>query len=183
MESERPDHGFETLRVSDIMIPLDLYPSVVPSCSLREAIALMLKSKLEVKGRKSLPRVLLVIDENDKLKGMVRRRDIMRGLEPKSLISEPLDYRKKLFDVQIDPNLSELSQVNVVKGIREQSRRPVIDVMRPIKATIGHDDHILKAVYEMVSYSLTLLPVLMERKVVGVLRTVEAFAVLGNLVI
>jgi len=174
---------FEKMRVRDIMIPLDRYPSVAPSCSLRDAMALMLKSQLDAGDRKSLPRVLLVIDENENLKGVVRRRDIMRGLEPKSLISEPLDYRKKLFDVQIDPNLSELSQVNVVKGIREQSLRPVSDVMRPIKATIDHDDHIMKAVYEMVSYSLTLLPVLKERQVVGVLRTVEAFAALGNLVL
>ena len=174
---------FEKARVGDLMIPLSQYPAVAPDCSLREAIGLMQKASLEVAGRKSLPRLLLVIDARDKLVGVVRRRDIMRGLEPKNLVAEPLDYRKKLFDVRIDPNLSELAFDHVVKGVRQQAKRPVRDVMRPIKATVDVSDHVIKAVYEMVSYSLTLLPVLDGKKVVGVLRTVEAFEALARLVV
>lgn len=174
---------FEKARVGDIMIPLEQYPAVGPDCSLRDAIALMQKASLEVAGRKSLPRLLLVIDASDKLTGVVRRRDIMRGLEPKSLVAEPLDYRKKLFDVRIDPNLSELAFDRVVQGVRQQAELPVRKIMRPIKATVDVSDHIIKAVYEMVSYSLTLVPVLDGKKVVGVLRTVEAFDALASLVV
>jgi predicted transcriptional regulator len=174
---------FEKVRVSAIMIPIDRYPSVEPDCSLKDAIAVMKAAQLEIDGRKSLPRVLLVIDrDKDMLLGVVRRRDIMRGLEPPSLVSEPLDYRKKLFDVTVDPNLSEMAFDKVVHGIQEQSRRPVREIMRPIKATIDANDHIIKAVYEMVSGSLTLLPVLADRELVGVLRTVEAFEELARLV-
>jgi len=138
-------------------------------------------AQLEVALRKSLPRVLLVFDEIQVLVGYVRRRDIMRGLEPKFLVSQPLAYRKKLFDVAIDPNLSELSYDRVVKGLREQAERPVSDVMHPIETVISADDHIMKAAYEMVSLDLTLIPVVDGGRLVGVIRSVDVFHELSTL--
>ncbi len=123
-------------RVNEIMIPIEQYPSVRDKTSLREAIAKIEEAQLEVKLRKSLPRVLLVFDEINVLVGTVRRRDIMRGLEPKYLLSKTLEYKKKLFDIDVDPNLAELSYDRVVRGIREQANRPVSDVMRPIEAIL-----------------------------------------------
>jgi hypothetical protein len=123
-------------RVGEIMIPVAQYPSVRDNTTLRKAIEVIVGAVLEVDRRKSLPRVLLVFDGIDVMVGTVRRRDIMRGLEPSFLVSQPLEYRKKLFDVAIDPNLSELSYDRVVKGIRAQAERPVSDVMRPIEATL-----------------------------------------------
>ena len=157
------------------MVPLERYPSVRDNATLQEAIAVIESAQLEVDLRKSLPRVLLVFDEIDVMVGTVRRRDIMRGLEPKFLISQPLEYRKKLFDVAIDPNLSELSYDRVVKGIREQALRPVSDVMLPIEATIDAEDHIMKAAYEMVSLDLALIPVLHDGRLLGVVRSVDVF--------
>jgi predicted transcriptional regulator len=169
-------------RVGEIMIPVDKYPSVRDKATLRDAIAVIEGAELEVDRRKSLPPVLLVFDEIDVLVGYIRRRDIMQGLEPKFLTLQPLEYRKKLFDVAIDPNLLELSFDKVVKGIREQANRPVSDVMHPIEITIDANDHMIKAVYEMVAYNLTLIPVLEEGRVVGVLRSVDLFHELVKLV-
>lgn len=167
--------------VGEIMVPLEEYPCVRDNTSLRDAVAVIEGAQLEVALRKSLPRVLLVYDEIGVFVGCVRRRDIMRGLEPRSLVSEPLEYRKKLFDVAIDPNLSELSYDHVIKGIREQGNRPVSDVMQPIAATIEADDHVIKAVYEMVSLDLNLIPVLTDGAVVGVVRSVDVFHELARL--
>jgi len=178
-----PAERMEKLRIGEIMIPLKDYPTVSPATTLGEAMAVMKKSQLVVEGRKSLPRVLLVLDDQGRLKGTVRRRDIMRGLEPKYLVTQPLNYRKKLFDVSIDPNLSELSSDRVVKGIREQAGRPVSDVMRPIEIALDYEDHIIKGVYEMVGYGLTLLPVMKEGRLVGVIRTVELFSELTRVVL
>ena len=105
----------------------------------------------------------------------------MRGLEPSFLVSQPLEYRKKLFDVALDPNLSELSYDRSVKGIRAQANRPVTDVMRPIEATIDAEDHVGKAVYEMVSLNVSLIPVLHEGNLVGVIRSVDVFRELADL--
>ncbi len=168
-------------RVRQVMIPRDDYPFVHPEDTLRRAVEVIEDSWLDVGGRRSLPRVLLVVNGAHELLGLVRRRDIMRGLEPKFLVSRPMEYRKKLFDVAVDPNLSELTFDRVVKGLREQAERPVRDVMLPITATIGPDDHLMKAVYEMVSLNLGLLPVVEDRTVVGVVRSVDVFHELAEL--
>jgi CBS domain-containing protein len=169
-------------QVGDLMVPVDQYPSVRDHATLREAIAVMEGAQLEVALHKSLPRVLLVFDEINVLVGYIRRRDIMRGLEPKFLSSQPLEYRKKLFDVEFDPNLSELPYDRLLRGIQEQANRPVSDVMRPIEAILEADAPFMKAVYEMVSGNLTLIPVIQDEQLVGVLRSVDLFHELAQLV-
>lgn len=171
-----------TRRIGEIMIPIEQYPSVRDTATLREAVAAIEGVQLEVDLRKSLPRVLLVFDAIDVMVGYIRRRDIMRGLEPRSLISQPLDYRKKPFDIGIDPNLSELSYDRALKGILEQAERPVTEVMRPNEVLIDAEDHLMKAVYEMVSNNLSHLPVIQDGHLVGVVRSVDVFHELAQLV-
>jgi predicted transcriptional regulator len=168
-------------RIREIMIPVTQYPSVRDNATLRDAIAVIRGAELEVDLKRSLPRVILVFDGIDVLVGYIRRRDIMRGLEPNFLVSQPLEYRQKLFDVSVDPNLSELTHDRVVKGIQSQADRPVSDVMRPLEATINADDHVMKAVYEMVSLNVSLIPVLHEGQLVGVVRSVDVFRELAEL--
>ena len=74
-----------TKRAGDVMIPLEKYPHIPHWFTIRQAVAEMKKSVLEIGGQKSLPRSLLVFDEKYHLLGTVRRRDILRGLEPKFL--------------------------------------------------------------------------------------------------
>jgi signal-transduction protein with cAMP-binding, CBS, and nucleotidyltransferase domain len=71
----------------------------------------------------------------------------------------------------------------VVKGMREQAERPVSDVMMPIQATVDVEDHVMKAIYEMVENNLSLLPVLRDNKVVGVIRSVEVFHEISKLIL
>ncbi len=168
-------------RVKEVMIRIDDYPSVRDNATLREAIKTMEEAQLEVDLRKSLPRILLVFDEIDLLVGTVRRRDIMKGLEPKYLLSQPLEYRRKLFDIEVDPNLSELSYDRMIRGIREQANRPVSDVMRPIESILDADDHVMKAIQEMVIHDVHLIPVLQEGELVGVVRSVDAFHYMAQL--
>jgi Mg/Co/Ni transporter MgtE len=162
-------------RVGELMIPVGQYPSVRDNATLREAIAVMERAQLEVGGRKSLPRALLVFDEIHVAVGYVRRRDLLQGLEPRFLLSQPVEHARKLFDVAIDPNLSELSYDRLAKGIRERAARPVSDVMRPIDAILDADDHVMKAVTEMVSLDLSLIPVVERGQLVGVVRSVDVF--------
>ena len=181
MNDGAENRSLEAMRVEDIMIPLDRYPQVTTDTSLAEAARVLKEAFLDLGNRSSLPRWLLVFTEQGQLVGSVRRRDIMRGLEPKHLLSEPLDYRKKLFDVKLDPDLSELSYDRLIREVREQAARPVKKVMKPLQVTIHHDDHLIKAIYEMVSYGVSLLPVLRERRVVGVIRSVEVFNALTTI--
>jgi CBS domain-containing protein len=163
----------EAKRAGEIMIPLDKYPHVSHRSTIRQAVAVMEGSQLDVGGRKSLPRVLLVFDDINQLLGTVRRRDILRALEPKFLASEPMRYRKKLFDVKMDPNLAEMSYEKVLEGLQKRAERHVGEVMLPVVETVDWDDHIMKVIYEMVDNNLSLLPVLKDGRVVGVVRSVD----------
>jgi CBS domain-containing protein len=185
MEEPMPGTAGRMKRIAEIMIPLDEYPWVRITDPLSRAVDVIEGSELEVGRQRSLPRVLLVFDNDDRLAGIVRRRDIMRGLEPNFLVAQPLEYRIKLFEVGLDSHLSELSKEftldRVVKGLRAQAARPVGDVLRPISTTLKPDDQILKAIYEMVSLNESLIPVVEGDEVLGVVRSVDVFHELARL--
>jgi len=163
------------VRVGEIMIPLEKYPTVREDNSLLQAMRILEKSRLEVAGRRSLPRVLLVIDKNNQLVGFIRRRHILRGMEPDFLVEKPLEYRKKLFDIKTDPNLSELSYDRVFSAVREKAKLRVGSFMKPLDVTIDFNDHVFKAIYEMNINRLSLLPIVKNDEVVGIVRTVDVF--------
>ena len=165
----------ETKRIGDIMIHMDEYPHIRHTSTLIEAIEAIEKSGIDVFDKKSLPRVLLVLDESARLVGLLRRRDILRGLIPDFLLSKPLEYRKKLFDIKVDPNLSELSFEQLIKGFRERAEKPVSSVMMRDIKTMDYDDLITKIIYKMVEDDVPLHPVLLNQKVVGVVRSVDVF--------
>ena len=173
----------DQLRVRDVMIPLAQYPKVGARVPLRKAMKVLHEAQLDVRGRRSLPRVVLVLDEQDRLVGICRRRDILRGLEPKSLLTQPLDYRKKLFNVAADPHLSALLSGHWSEGIADQADRPVSDVMQRLDASIDCDENIMSASYEMVSKDMAILPVICEGRVVGVIRTADVFREIAALIL
>ena len=173
-------------RVRDIMIPLDEYPWVRLQDTLKDAIGVMEEARLEVGRRPSLPRVLLVFDDRDELVGIVRRRDIMKGLEPDFLVKRPRDERTKNFGGGVDPHLMEisggLSLERVIKGLRDNSNRPVYDVIRPISTTLKPNDQLMTAVYEMVSLNESLIAVVDGEDVLGVVRSVDLLHELAELI-
>ena len=177
--------GNDRKRVRDIMIPLDKYPWIRLQDTILDAINVMEDAQLETGRHPSLPRVLLVFDHHDDLVGLVRRRDIMRGLEPDFLVHQPLENRVVHFSVGIDPHLTELSGAlsleTVIKGLREQSGRPVSDILKPISTTLKPSDQLMKAVYEMVSLNESLIAVVDGEEVLGVVRSVDLLHELAQL--
>ncbi len=87
------------------MIPLDEYPHIPYWFTIRQAMAEMEKTEVGIEDRKSLPRQVLVFNESYELLGMVRRRDILRGLEPEFLADIVLPKRKKLLDFRCHQGL------------------------------------------------------------------------------
>ena len=162
-------------RAGDLMIPLDNYPHIPYWFSLRQAMAEIENTELVVDGQKSLPRIVLVFDEKYNLMGMVRRRDILKGLQPDYVSSEAGKSQKKYFDVEVDPNLMEMSYDILIKNIKDRAEQSVSKVMIPITRTIEYEDHIMKVIHEMVAYNMSLLPVLCAGEVVGVVRSVDVF--------
>jgi hypothetical protein len=180
---EERSGAMEMKRAGDLMVPLDSYPHIPYWFTLRQAIAELENAEVEIEGKTSLPRVILIFDEKYNLMGTARRRDILRGLEPEFLGSRPVEARKTLFDVKADSNLSELSYDKLLQGIRRQAERTISEVMRPIATTVDHDDHLIKVIYEMVDNNLSYIPVLKDRKVAGVVRSVDVFREIASIVL
>lgn len=172
-----------TKRAGEIMIPLDRYPHIPYWFTLRQAIAELRASEIEVQGRKSLPRAVLVFNKAYELLGIVRRRDILRGLEPSFLADKQADYPRRLFKVDVDPNLSELSSAGMIRSIREQAEQPVSAVMVPIRTTVDYNDHLMKIIYEMIQSDLSMIPVVKDGRVAGVVRSVDVLQAISDIVL
>ncbi|MFZ0889951.1 MAG: CBS domain-containing protein [Candidatus Binataceae bacterium] len=170
-------------RAEEIMIPLDQYPHVAHWYTFRQAIAALRASQIEAQGRLSLPRAVLVFNKTYQLLGVVRRRDLLRGLEPAFLAGQAAEDERRLFEVKVDPNLSDFSSEKMVREIRARAERPVSDVLVPIVATVQSDDHIMKILHEMVKNDLSLIPVLKHGRVIGVVRSVELLNEISEIVL
>jgi len=161
-------------KVGEIMIPLESYPHIPYWFSLRQTIAaIQATQRVVVNDAALMPRWVLVFDEKYQLMGTARRRDILRGLEPDFLSRQPVEKKKSLFTVKMDPDLAEFSYDKFLEGMRKQAERPVSDVMQPIKITLDYEDHLMKAIYEMVDYNVSVIPVIQDGKIAGVLRSTD----------
>lgn len=165
----------------EIMIPLEKYPHIPYWYSLRQATAEM--DKLEMESHRGLcqPRVVLIFDEQKRLLGVIRRQDILQALEPETLMTRLLNYRRRLLGKRSEKEATEEASERLVKNIRERAERPLSDVMLPIKYTVDFDDSIIRAVFQMIEGNLVLLPVLKGGKVVGVVEIVDVFHEIAEL--
>jgi CBS domain-containing protein len=163
----------ESIKATDIMIPLDHYPHVPFWFTIRQAVAELERVQLSTDNRQSLPRVVLVFDEEYRMMGSVRRRDLLRGLGANAL-QEQLER-----DGENDPSFrrdvatSELSSSHTVDSIRERSGRQVSEIMQPIRVTVDADSTISEVMNVLVVNNVSFAPVVGAEGVVGVVRTAE----------
>lgn len=157
----------------EMMIPLHKYPHINYKASVRDAIILFHTTNLEINGKISLTRALLVFDDDNHLVGMVRRRDIMRGFQPKCFYGHCATNQQIPYEMEDDTNLLELSFERLKNVIIQKAECPVGEVMIRVTHTVNSNDHLLKIIYEMSDQQYSLLPVLKNGAVVGVIRTIE----------
>jgi DNA-binding NarL/FixJ family response regulator len=163
-----------TKKVKDFMIPLEDYPHIPYWFTLRQAMAIVREAAIKFEGSFE-PRAVLVFDEKYQLMGMLTLRDIIKGLEPK--------FAKDAGLIKADPNLAVLMGDMFGPGMREASQKPVSDVMSPIKVTVNGEDHITKALFLMIQENVGMMPVLLDKKVVGMVRMSELFKEISDVVL
>jgi CBS domain-containing protein len=167
----------EFRKIGEIMIPLSAYPYLNHRAKIREAIDLFLHFQLETSSGKSLPRMILVFDDINQLVGTIRRRDILRGLEPSLFVKgaspSPMDKGKMLFKVAPDPNLKDFFFHEDAGKMLKNADLPVTKIIDPLVGWLNIDDTAEKAIYEMVAEDTSLLPVVDGGRAVGIVRTVD----------
>ena len=153
-------------KVRDLMIPLEDYPHIPYWFTLRQAMAIIREATLKFEGAFE-PRAVLVFDEKYQLMGMLTLRDIIKGLEPRFLQETSL--------VKTDASLAVLLGDLFGPNLREQSQRPVSEIMSPIQVTVSGDSPIVKALYLMIKENVGLMPVIQDDKVAGMVRLSDLF--------
>ncbi len=158
----------------DLMIPLEDYPHIPYWFTLRQAMAIVREAVIRFEGQFE-PRAVLVFDEEYQLMGILTLRDIIKGLEPKFLQETML--------TKMDPSLTVLMGDFCGPKMKDQSHRPVSEVMSPIKVTVNAEDPITKPLYLMIKENVGLIPLMQGGKVAGMLRLSDLFGEISKMVL
>ena len=155
------------------MVPLDEYPHAYDTASLHDAVRLMDTSQIQFDDRLSMPRVLLVFDGSNNLLGLVRRRDILRGLEPDFHTELEAIHPEVHLTTDIDPNLSDLASGDDTASIRHRLDKPLSSVVKSLVSSVDVDDSLMKIVRQMVGDDTHIIAVIDDGDVIGVARSLD----------
>jgi len=161
--------------VKDVMVGVFDFPHLPYWFSLRQAIGIVKKSLLEGDKLRQFPLAILVFDEKYNLMGTLSLKDILKGLEPQFFKQSS----KAQVPAEDEGELSIIWDTLFGKDAAGLAERPVVDFMVPAKFFVKEDDPITKAAFLMIHNDLDLLPVLDDKKFVGLARMIEIFETLS----
>lgn len=161
------------LTARDITVPIEDYPHALDTQTLRDAVEQLQKAQIQFGGRMSMPRILLVFDETNQLLGLVRRRDILRGLEPEFHHDLFATHPELHVMTEIDPKLSDLADPLDMDSLRQRLDKPVSSVVREMPGRVDADDSLMRVVRELVGKDTHIAAVLDDGKVIGVVRSLD----------
>ncbi len=162
------------------MVALNDYPHARQSQTLAEAAHMLTQVPIQTGETTSMPRVLLVFDDDDQLLGCVRRRDILRGLEPEFHDELDTAHPEAHVPVEIDPNLTDLIPALEPERLSRRFERPVSSVVHELRAQVDVDDSLMKVVRELVGKDTHIAAVLEEGSVTGVVRTLDVLRAIAG---
>lgn len=164
-------------RVRDFIIDHFLFPHIPYWFSLREAIIVM-REALSSTTTCFRPIVMLVFDEKYNLVGTLTHVDILRGLEPTYL--KPVDKLEGHKEPELP--LAVIDEL-LFKDCKRMAEKPVSSAMTPVKYFVTPEDPITKAAYIMLHTNQIVLPVLENRRLLGVVRLLEIFEEIAKTVV
>ena len=164
------------LHVRDVYVKIDDYPNISQDAPIGHAIYIM-HHVLEDKNKF---RSILVLDDEDHLKGYLSLKDLIRAVGPDYLHkSRPSVKGNQPFNLEgLKPDLSALSliwQEGFTLKLQEELNKPVVEYMTLIEDQVALDDPIAKCLYIMLLRDVLILPVVEDSRVVGVVRLVDLF--------
>ena len=168
--------------VKDIYVKIDDYPNIPEETPIGDAFH-VLHNTLEDKNKY---RSILVLDENNHLKGYLSIRDLIRAVGPDYFHKKRIDVKgNQPFNFDgLDQDLSALSLLwqegFSFENLQNDAKKPVGEYMTLIEEQVSLDDPIAKCLYLMLVRDLLMLPVVEDEHVVGVIRLVDVFECLAD---
>jgi CBS domain-containing protein len=158
--------------VRDLAIPLEKYPHLRESNTLHEAVE-MITSYTSAEDDRITYAELLVMNDRNQLSGHATLQDILQSLNPRlqdgSMVKQFAGKRSEF------PDLTYLWEESFFVECKKRTRVLIRDFMSPIKHSLKGSDPVLKALIIMINAKETVLPVIDEDRVIGVIRLKEIF--------
>lgn len=156
-------------KVREIMVPVTAYPGVREDASVREVLDLLREGAAPEKGAWHGYQSVLVYDRRGTLVGLLTLRGLLKLVRLRHLDRE-------LRALGVSWGAYYWQRHRETRGLR------VRDLMRPVRAvTVKADDTVLRAALVMLSRHFNSLPVVDDGRVVGMVRLLDVFWVLGEL--
>ena len=170
----------------DVMLPPERYPHCRLSCTIREAIVALSASAVKLQdGYIMLPRYVLVLDDGDRLVGVVSRRELLKGLIPHLRDDRETEaHIKELipFAASMPSELTIRWTSLFSRAAIEASKAPIQSVMVPIKGTVQVDDSLSTVISTMLYHGVDLVAVLDGEKVAGVVLMTNIFDIVAQFI-
>ena len=171
----------------DVMLPPDNYPHCRLACTIREAVVALSASAVRLEdGYMMLPRYVLVLDEEgDELRGIVSRRELLKGLIPHLQEDrETADHIRKLvpFGGQTPSDLAIRWTSLFTPAALEASSHTISSIMVPIRGTVQVSDSLSTVISTMLHHGVDLVPVLDGQKVAGVVLMTNIFDIVAQFI-
>lgn len=173
-------------RARDVMLPPERYPHCRLRCTIREAIVALSASAVKLQdGFIMLPRYVLVLDDDDRLVGVVSRRELLKGLIPHlqdDRVTEAHIKELVPFGGTMPSELRIRWTSLFSRAAIEASVAPIQTVMVPIKGTVQVDDTLSTVISTMLFHGVDLVAVLDGEKVAGVVLMTNIFDIVAQFI-
>jgi CBS domain-containing protein len=158
--------------VRDLVIPLKDFPHLKESQTLHDAVGELISYTCGEYGRIRYAE-LLILNERNQLSGRVTLQNILLSLDPRLKEASKVKGFEGKGAGFLD--LVVLWEDSFFIECRKWSQIQIKDLMTPIKYTVKGSDPVLKALAIMTNTNISVLPVLDEGRVIGVIRLKEIF--------
>jgi cytidylate kinase/CBS domain-containing protein len=171
----------------DIMLRPDSYPHCRLSCTIREAVVALSASAVKLEdGYMMIPRYVLVLDDDgDELRGVVSRRELLKGLIPHLQEDQEMaDHIRKLvpFGGKTPSDLAIRWTSLFSPAALEQSTHSIASIMVPIRGSVQVNDSLSTVISTMLHHGVDLVPVLDGQTVAGVVLMTNIFDIVAQFV-
>jgi CBS domain-containing protein len=176
--------GVKTIKIKDLMVPLDEYATVSVDATLLDAVTELEKAQEELDRSRYhyLHRAVLVYDKKNKIVGKISQLDVLKALEPKyDELGDPDSLSRAGFSSSFlrdmltkyslwEQPLADICRKGARVKVKEFMYTPTEGEYVDEEATLEEGIHML-----VVGRHHSLL-VTSKRKIIGVLRLTDVFS-------
>ncbi len=175
-------------KVKDLMISVDIYPTVRKDASVLDAILTLEKSQEKVPENLAPYRAVLVVDDNGKILGKAGHLAFLKAMEPKLRIGRDAEG-DRLEKANLSPDILDTIDRNVHMWEDDYfdicsvvSKTKISEIMHPVEECVDENAHIKKAIHKIINLKTISLLVKKNEEVVGIIRLTDIYNELQDFV-